>query len=76
MLLTVAKRKGGPTEFGIALRRVREAKGLTQQELADAIGVARLAITRLETSPAANPTWATVTALAVALDVKTDAFGE
>lgn len=75
MLLTVAKRKSEPTEFGLALRRLREAAGMTQEQLSAATGIRAAAISRLEVSPAANPTWDTVTRLAVALGVKPDAFG-
>jgi len=50
------------------LRLAREAKLLTQQELADASGVSRLTITELETA-ARNARPATIRRLAAALDV-------
>jgi transcriptional regulator with XRE-family HTH domain len=50
------------------LRPAREAKLLTQQELANASGVSRLTITELETG-ARNARPATIRRLAAALDV-------
>ena len=41
-------RAGRMLELGDRVRELRLAKGLTQSELADAVGISRSAITRLE----------------------------
>ncbi len=51
------------------LRRIRERRGMTQDELAKKVGVTRITITRIETS-ARNPSMALVQKLAKALKVK------
>lgn len=55
--------------FGYALGTVREQRGLTQQALADLIGVKRAAIARLEGGDHA-PTVTTLLKLVHALDAK------
>lgn len=55
--------------FGYALGRVREQRGLTQQALADIVGVKRTAIARLEAGDHA-PTMTTLLKLVQALDAK------
>ena len=55
--------------FGYALGAVREQRGLTQQALADLIGVKRAAIARLEGGDHA-PTMTTLLKLVQALDAK------
>lgn len=55
--------------FGYALGTVREQRGLTQQALADRVGVKRTAITRLEGGDHA-PTMTTLLKLVQALDAK------
>jgi HTH-type transcriptional regulator / antitoxin HipB len=55
--------------FGYALGAVREQRGLTQQALADRIGVKRTAIARLERGDHA-PTMTTLLKLVQALDAK------
>ena len=42
------KNPAGVKEFGIHLRRLREAKNLSQQELADLADLAKKTITRIE----------------------------
>jgi transcriptional regulator with XRE-family HTH domain len=59
--------------FGVILKRLREEKGLTQQQLADAIDVKREQITRLEAGPV-DPKFSTVKALASALGCDVNAF--
>ena len=59
-----------PTEFGHRLRKLRDEIGLSQVELAEEIQVKSAAISRLETSPNANPTLSTIRKLAAALGVK------
>lgn len=54
-------------EFGSALALLREQRGMTQQELADAINVKRAAIARLEGGDHA-PTMTTLFKLTHALD--------
>lgn len=51
-----------------ALRELRGARGLTQEELAHAAGLTVTALARIERAKA-NPTWATVRRIAAALDV-------
>ncbi len=55
--------------FGYALGGVREQRGLTQQALADMVGVKRTAIARLEGGDHA-PTMTTLLKLVQALDAK------
>ncbi len=55
--------------FGYALGGVREQRGLTQQALADMVGVKRAAIARLEGGNHA-PTMTTLLKLVQALDAK------
>lgn len=55
--------------FGHALGTVREQRGLTQQALADIVGIKRPAITRLEAGDHA-PTMTTLLKLVQALDAK------
>jgi transcriptional regulator with XRE-family HTH domain len=61
--------------FGQLLKGIREEKGLTQQTLADASGLSRVEIARLETDVRA-PSWETVKSLCRALGVGCDAFME
>lgn len=55
--------------FGYVLGGVREQRGLTQQALADMVGVKRMAIARLEGGDHA-PTMTTLLKLVQALDAK------
>jgi transcriptional regulator with XRE-family HTH domain len=59
--------------FGERLKQLREEEGLTQVELAAAAGLHRFAVAKLEVG-SRQPTWATVQALARALDVEVTAF--
>ncbi len=58
-------------DFAKTLRRLREAKGLTQGELADRAGLHRVYVTKLETGAETNPTLDTLRCLAKALGVPT-----
>jgi len=58
------------TRFGMVLKRLREAKGLTQQALADKAQVTDAYIAMLETGVRTNPTIDTLKKLAKALKVK------
>ena len=60
-------------QFAKKLKAVREAKGMTQQQVADAAGIHRLSVAKLEQG-VHEPTWATVQALAAALGVDCTAF--
>jgi transcriptional regulator with XRE-family HTH domain len=51
-----------------ALRRLREARGLTQEQLAHDAGITMGTLSKIETTAAA-PAWATVRQIADALDV-------
>jgi transcriptional regulator with XRE-family HTH domain len=61
--------------FGQNLKRLREEKGLTQQQLADLTngGLSRVGIARLETDQH-DPTWDTVKVVCQALGVSCDHF--
>lgn len=61
------KKTTEPTAFGIRLREVRTAAGMTQSALSKTVGMGAVLIARLETSPAANPTLETIKKLASAL---------
>ncbi len=56
-------------DFATTLRKLREAKGLTQGELADRAGLHRVYVTKLETGAETNPTLATLRSLAKALGI-------
>jgi transcriptional regulator with XRE-family HTH domain len=60
--------------FGRRLRQLREAEGWTQQELADAAGLHRFAVAKLEQG-LREPSWSTLLALAAALALPLCAFG-
>jgi transcriptional regulator with XRE-family HTH domain len=62
-------------KFCDRLKAIREKQGLTQQQLADASGMHRVQITRLEAGQHV-PSWDTVQALAAALGVDCTAFQE
>lgn len=59
--------------FGFRLRELRERAGLTQAQLADAVGVKVLAVTRWERGER-EPGWSNIVALAAALGVDCTAF--
>lgn len=59
--------------FGRNLKRLREAKGLTQQQLADLIGLSRTSVTNQEAGRQSTP-WATLMLLADVLGVSLDEF--
>lgn len=58
------------TKLGERLKQLRIAKGLTQQALADAMGVQRTAIMRFEIADNWNPTLDTLRKLAQALGTR------
>jgi transcriptional regulator with XRE-family HTH domain len=59
--------------FGVALKRLREAAGLTQKELADKASLSQRAISHWEQA-LREPSWSNVLALAEALGVDCRAF--
>lgn len=65
-----------PTDpaLGRAVRRLREERGLTQEELASRAGTTFGTVNRLESAKSA-PAWATVRAFARALDVSMAKLG-
>lgn len=73
MVTIVAKEKRDTTGFGGRLKALREEAGLTQQQLADRLGIAATTITRLENG-GRTPSWETVIRIAEALKVSTDSF--
>ena len=68
-------RQGGwsPTGFGEQLKRLREARGLTQQELGWRSGCHPMTVAKLERG-VQEPAWPLVLALAKALGVSCEAF--
>ena len=60
-----------PDPFPAALRRLRDARGLTQQALADSIGTSRPAVGRMEAG-ASKPSLGVLRKLADALSVTLD----
>ena len=48
------------TPFGLKLRALREARGITQRELADALGVSPAYLSALERGKRGQPSWALV----------------
>jgi DNA-binding XRE family transcriptional regulator len=59
--------------FGRNLKRLRELRGLTQEELAGLIGLSRTSVTNQEAGRQAT-SWATLILLADVLDVSLEAF--
>jgi transcriptional regulator with XRE-family HTH domain len=59
--------------FGVRLRELREAAGMTQQQLAERVGVRWEAVSRWERG-VREPLWSNVLALAEALGVDCTAF--
>ena len=63
-------RRHEPQEaLGRAIRQLRDARGLTQKELADAADVNATAISHIERGRT-NPAWGTVKRIAAALDLR------
>jgi transcriptional regulator with XRE-family HTH domain len=67
--------KKANTGFGLRLRELRESKGLTQAQLADAAGIRTSGVTKLEQG-ISEPHWPTVLSLAEALGVDCNEFQE
>jgi transcriptional regulator with XRE-family HTH domain len=61
--------------FAERLKTLREAQGLTQEDLAERAGMHRMGLAKLEHG-SRKPTWETVQALAKALGVDCTAFQE
>ncbi len=62
--------------FGTRLRELREAKGLTQSQLALAAGLSGGSVSNLEQGFRKTPSWETLQKLAGALGVGVEAFTE
>lgn len=73
MQLVAKKRKGEPSGFGVRLKLLRNAAGLTQTQLGEACDMTHQAIARLERGEN-EPNWPTVLKLADALGVDVSAF--
>lgn len=73
MVATLAKEKEDATGFGVRLRALRAAKGLTQEALGELAGMRYQVIAKLERG-AHEPKWATVLKLADALGVDVSEF--
>lgn len=74
-MVIVAKQKRKQTAFGLRLRALREAAGLSQSQLGERADppLSYQTIARYERG-AVEPTWPTVLAIADALGVSTDEF--
>lgn len=59
--------------FPERLKEIRERKNITQQQLADLIGVGQTAVARWETG-VRKPTWESVLAICDALEISCDEF--
>jgi transcriptional regulator with XRE-family HTH domain len=59
--------KPQPLKLGMAIRRLRKERGLTQEGLAHAAGSTTATISSIERGRS-NPNWSTVEAIASALD--------
>lgn len=57
--------------IGKSLKELRKLNGLTQQQVADSLGISRVNYTRYETG-ASNPDYDTLLALAIFFDVSLD----
>ena len=57
-----------PKQMGARIRRLRKARGMSQQDLADKARLTRVFITRLEAGQQ-DPSLSTINAIAQALDV-------
>lgn len=68
-------KKAEPTGFGLKLKELREAAGLSQQELADRIGFHKLSVAKIEQG-IREPTWSSVKAISEALGVSCEAFNQ
>jgi transcriptional regulator with XRE-family HTH domain len=62
-------------QFGLQLKQLRQAAGLTQPQLAAKAGLSKAGVADLEQGRN-DPSWATVTKLAAALGVDCRAFQE
>ena len=62
--------KNESARFGRNLKRIREARGITQGDIVRALGVGRGFISNIENGKA-NPTLSTIARIARALDVST-----
>jgi transcriptional regulator with XRE-family HTH domain len=62
-----------PSGFGVRLRTMREAAGLTQAQLGERAGMMRSVLARLELGMR-EPTWPTVLALSAALGCEPNDF--
>ena len=70
-VLGVAKSRLTGTTFGARLRCARELAGITQAELAEAVGVHRVGLNRYENdkaTPSVDLAWKLADAVGVALD--------
>jgi transcriptional regulator with XRE-family HTH domain len=61
-----------PATFGAALKRLREARGLTQAALAYAADLSASTVFAAEQGRLRDPKWSTVQRLAAALACRTD----
>jgi transcriptional regulator with XRE-family HTH domain len=62
--------------FAVKLKEMREAAGMTQAQLAEASGLHVSVVFKIEQGVRADPSWATVKALAKALGTDCTAFDD
>lgn len=75
MFLIVSAPREIDAALAATLRRLRNARGETQEDLAHRAGLTVAAFARIERGHA-NPTWTTVTRIAGALEISLAALGE
>ena len=75
MFLIVSSSITADRALAITLRRLRNERGDTQEDLAHRAGLTVAAFARIERGHA-NPTWTTVRRIAVALEISLEALGE
>lgn len=71
-MLAMARRAKTPTAVGESVLKLRKARGLTQEELANKAGVTKLTVLNIETGETQNPSAETLGSLAVALGATID----
>ena len=75
MFLIVSAPIPADRALAITLRRLRNERGDTQEDLAHRAGLTVAAFARIERGHA-NPTWTTVRRIAAALEISLEALGE
>ena len=70
----MARKVNPAPTFGARLKALRDAEGLSQQELADRAGLPLGRVYKIEQGDAADPRWSTILKLAAGLGVSVAKF--